>query len=213
MSKYVTMECPAFGVLRVIITDTEILFCAVDIAQMLGYKRPNNAIHDHCQDLRRVDIPTTSGMQTVNFITADEATRFAYECQMPNVGLFRIALRNAIDILTERFFSNEESDDDDEDEEDHSERIRREVEAISAEADAAIDDLEKVAAQVAVMKLCRKLIDWIYRYLEETCDLSFDDEDDEEPEEDQADESDVPGAEATERFMDALLTALYSMTK
>ena len=210
MVKYFTMECAAFGCLRVIVTDNEILFCANDIAQMLGYKRPNNAVHDHCFDLRRYDIPTTSGVQTVNFITADEAVCFAYDCNLPNAELFRVALYTAIVTITKEFFTNELDDESDEDED--KDRARKEYEAVVAEAEADLEEIEQAAGQLAVMKLCFALIEWVYQYIEENCKM-ISDECADELNNEQEDEDDASGVTEKERFMDALLTAVYSMAR
>lgn len=39
----------AFGEVRTVEVDGKILFCGKDIAEMLGYKRPADAITAHCK--------------------------------------------------------------------------------------------------------------------------------------------------------------------
>lgn len=54
-----------FNDLRTIKTeDGEILFCGVDVARMLGYKRPSDAISQHCKHSVKHRVPCKSGSYT-----------------------------------------------------------------------------------------------------------------------------------------------------
>jgi Prophage antirepressor len=63
--KYQSEEESAFNEIRTIEQeDGKILFCASDVAKMLGYSRPNDAINDHCRHTSKHRIPCKSGSYT-----------------------------------------------------------------------------------------------------------------------------------------------------
>lgn len=58
-----------FGNLRTLEKDGEILFCASDVANSLGYVRPADAISAHCRSTVKHSIATNQGNTTaMNFI-------------------------------------------------------------------------------------------------------------------------------------------------
>lgn len=201
MANFVELTCDKYGLLRAIVTDTDILFCAVDIAQKLGYKRPENAVRAHCSDIVTIPIPTDGGIQPAYFITEDEAMYFVARCRLPGAAEFRPALRSAVKVLNERFFSDGEEDDEDapEDEDEPT--------------DDELDELEALAGEAGALELAHYLIAFIFHYISDKYGFDFTEED-EAPAPDQAvedEKSDEPSPEETERFMDTLMMALSSM--
>ena len=60
-----------FGEVRTAGTAQEPIFCAADICRALGYNNGRDAISRHCDegDVVKHDTPTTSGVQTMTFVT------------------------------------------------------------------------------------------------------------------------------------------------
>lgn len=60
-----------FGEVRTAGTSQEPIFCAADICRALGYNNGRDAISRHCDegDVVKHDTPTTSGVQTMTFVT------------------------------------------------------------------------------------------------------------------------------------------------
>ena len=60
-----------FGSIRTAGTAQEPIFCAADICRALGYNNGRDAISRHCDegDVVKHDTPTTSGVQTMTFVT------------------------------------------------------------------------------------------------------------------------------------------------
>ena len=60
-----------FGEIRTAGTAQEPIFCAADICRALGYNNGRDAISRHCDegDVVKHDTPTTSGVQTMTFVT------------------------------------------------------------------------------------------------------------------------------------------------
>lgn len=200
-----TLFSKEYGALRTVITDNDILFCAIDIARMLGYKRPDKAISNSCMNIRLYKFPTTGGDQYIRFITDDEAIRLARRCTLPGSDRFCDALYSAIAILEDCYFSDDNEDnepatfdfeDPDSDDSEHDE-----------EEDGDLDDLEDMSdlsVMVVVLSLIKKTLDFFKRYLSEEYDVDPDDIDDEEA------DADDEATERTNHFMDALMTALYN---
>lgn len=196
MANFVELTSDKYGLLRAIVTDTDILFCAVDIAQKLGYKRPENAVRAHCSDIVTIPIPTDGGIQPAYFITEDEAMYFVARCRLPGAAEFRPALRSAVKALNERFFSDDEEDAD-------------EDELIDDE----LDELEALAGEAGALELAHNLIEFIFHYISDRYGIDFTEEDGAPVpvEADDDEKDDGPSEEETTRFMDALMMALSSM--
>lgn len=199
MANFVELTSDKYGLLRAIVTDTDILFCAVDIAQKLGYKRPENAVRAHCTDIVTIPIPTDGGIQPACFITEDEAMYFVARCRLPGAAEFRPALRSAVKALNERFFSDDEDVPEDEDEDEL--------------IDDELDELEALAGEVGALELAHNLIEFIFHYISDRYGIDFTEEDGAPApgEADDDEKDDGPSEEETNRFMDALMMALSSM--
>lgn len=72
-----------FGQIRVIQEKGKCLFCGLDIAKALGYKRPADAVTAHCKGsvIRRV--PTSGGEQPIKFIPEGDVYRLIVQSKLP----------------------------------------------------------------------------------------------------------------------------------
>ena len=77
------LESETFGIIRAVHDDEGVLLCASDIARALGYKKPNNAVHDHCPNVTKLDFPTNGGVQVMSFITPGAAWCFCHYSNRP----------------------------------------------------------------------------------------------------------------------------------
>ena len=140
-----TLFSKEYGALRTVITDNDILFCAIDIARMLGYKRPDKAVADNCMNIRLYKIPTTGGDQYIRFITDDEAIRLARRCTLPGADRFCDALYSAIRTLEESYFANDDEADEELGDYDFEEPDSDDVEYGSDEDYDEEDDLDDMS--------------------------------------------------------------------
>lgn len=88
MNELKIFEHPKFGKIRTITEDGKTLFCGVDAARALGYKNPNDALTRHCRGGVKRDTPTSSGIQTMNFITEGDLCRLAAKSELPGANEF-----------------------------------------------------------------------------------------------------------------------------
>lgn len=88
MNELKIFEHPRFGKIRTIVEDGKTLFCGVDSARALGYKNPNDALTRHCRGGVKRDTPTSSGIQTMNFITEGDLCRLAARSELPGANEF-----------------------------------------------------------------------------------------------------------------------------
>lgn len=63
------------GELRTVLIDNEIHFVGIDVAKMLEYAKPSQAVIDHCKGIRKLGIPSEGGMQQTNCITQGDVLR------------------------------------------------------------------------------------------------------------------------------------------
>lgn len=72
-----------FGQIRVIQENGKCLFCGLDVAKALGYKRPADAVTAHCKGsvIRRV--PTSGGEQPIKFIPEGDVYRLIVQSKLP----------------------------------------------------------------------------------------------------------------------------------
>ncbi|MCP3925536.1 MAG: hypothetical protein GY714_23450 [Desulfobacterales bacterium] len=74
-----------FGKVRTVLIDDKVMFVANDVAKALGYKKPNNAINDHCRYTLKQGIPhPQSKTKTIDVIVIPEGdvVRLAAKCQL-----------------------------------------------------------------------------------------------------------------------------------
>lgn len=79
-----------FNDFRTVEIDGEIWFVGNDVAQLLGYKRPNEAIRQHCKEKGTVKhrIPTKSGEQEMLLINEANVYRLIVKSQLPSAERF-----------------------------------------------------------------------------------------------------------------------------
>lgn len=116
MKNYVFLESEKYGVIRAIHTDDGLLLCASDVARALGYKKPSNAVRDHCINVVKREFPTNGGAQLMSFITEAEAWCFCSLCNRPGAEelteyLFDVAIPFASQRLAGVTVENDEPDD------------------------------------------------------------------------------------------------------
>lgn len=79
-----------FGQIRTVIgNNNKPLFVANDIAKALGYTNPRKALADHCKGVTKRDTPTTSGVQSVSYITESDVYRLVMRSKLPQAEQFQ----------------------------------------------------------------------------------------------------------------------------
>jgi len=66
----------------------EPLFCAADVARVLGYERPTKAVNDHCKGVLKRDTLTKGGKQQLNFIPERDLYRLVMHSRLPEAEAF-----------------------------------------------------------------------------------------------------------------------------
>lgn len=76
--------------IRTIEIDGEIWFVGADVARILGYAKPNNAISTHCKErgTLKQGIPTSSGVQNMTLINEANVYRLIIKSQLPTAERF-----------------------------------------------------------------------------------------------------------------------------
>lgn len=77
-----------FGELRTIEEGDKIYFVASDVAKMLGYAKPNNAVSAHCKGTLKRGIPTGGGVQQMNVIPEGDLYRLIVNSELPSAEKF-----------------------------------------------------------------------------------------------------------------------------
>lgn len=87
MSNLAIFENSEFGKVRTLIeNDGTVLFCASDVATILGYTRPNDAVNDHCRSTvkRRTPHPQSKDkFIDINFIPESDVYRLIIRSKLP----------------------------------------------------------------------------------------------------------------------------------
>ena len=78
----------SFGQVRVINEDNP-LFCATDVASILGYSKPRNAISTHCKGALKRGTPTSGGMQDLLYIPESDVYRLVMRSKLPEAEGFQ----------------------------------------------------------------------------------------------------------------------------
>lgn len=87
-------QSPVFGQIRVTVIDDKPMFVAKDVAAMLGYAKPANAITDHCKGVIVLMTPTHNQygavvMQNVKFIPESDVYRLIMRSKLPEAEQFQ----------------------------------------------------------------------------------------------------------------------------
>lgn len=77
-----------FGEIRTVLINEKPHFVGVDIAKALGYKRPTNAINQHCKGTLKQGILTKGGTQEMNVITEGDIYRLIVKSELPSAEKF-----------------------------------------------------------------------------------------------------------------------------
>lgn len=85
MEKFQSEE---FGTLRTVDEDGKTLFCGADVAKALGYKNARDALGKHCKGVAKRDTPTSSGIQSMSFITEGDVYRLITHSKLPTAERF-----------------------------------------------------------------------------------------------------------------------------
>lgn len=88
--KYQSPEEQILSEIKTVEIDGEIWFVGADIARALGYKRPSEAIRQHCKEKGTVKdrIPTDGGMQDALLINEPNVYRLIIKSQLPTAETF-----------------------------------------------------------------------------------------------------------------------------
>jgi anti-repressor protein len=74
---------PEYGDIEILTQDNEELFAATNLAQILNYTNPHEAIRTHCLRARSISVLTAGGMQTKNFIPESDVWRLVIRSNLP----------------------------------------------------------------------------------------------------------------------------------
>lgn len=75
---------PEFGEVRTITEENgTILFCATDVAKILGYSNPRKAIIDHCKGVTKRYTLTKGGKQEISYIFEPDLYRLIAKSKLP----------------------------------------------------------------------------------------------------------------------------------
>lgn len=77
-----------FGSLRTVGVNGKVMFIASDVAKMLGYVRPADAITAHCKGSAKHRVPTNGGMQEVKIIPEGDVYRLIVHSKLPQAEKF-----------------------------------------------------------------------------------------------------------------------------
>lgn len=77
-----------FGQMRTITENGNTLFCGSDVAKALGYTNAPDALTRHCRGIVKRDTPTSSGVQTMSFITEGDVYRLITHSKLPTAEKF-----------------------------------------------------------------------------------------------------------------------------
>lgn len=73
---------PEFGTIRTLTIDDKTLFCANDVAKVLGYARPADAISAHCKGSVKHRVLTNGGPQLMTFIPESDLYRLTFKSKL-----------------------------------------------------------------------------------------------------------------------------------
>lgn len=91
MNKFQIFNSAEFGEIRTIIEDGKILFCGSDAAKALGYKKPANAVTDHCRYTLKRSIPHPQNPDKqleMLFISEGDLYRLIAKSELPGADRF-----------------------------------------------------------------------------------------------------------------------------
>lgn len=72
-----------FGQVRIVDNEGQPYFVAADVANVLGYTNPRDAINRHCKGVVKHDIPSNSGVQEYSIIPESDVYRLIIRSKLP----------------------------------------------------------------------------------------------------------------------------------
>ena len=88
MNEVKIFESKEFGKVRTIEIDGTPWFVAKDIAEILGYGNPRDAVQKHCKGVAKRDTPTSSGVQQISYINEGDMYRLIMKSKLPSAERF-----------------------------------------------------------------------------------------------------------------------------
>lgn len=91
MNKLQIFESPKFGKIRTITEDGQTLFSGLDVANVLGYKNPHDALNRHCRWVVKRDLPhpqSPAKKMEMSFIPEGDLYRLAAKSELPGASEF-----------------------------------------------------------------------------------------------------------------------------
>ena len=91
MNELQVFNNPGFGEIRTIEEDGKVLFCGSDVARALGFKKPNDAIAQHCRYTVKRGIPHPQSPNKniqINFIPEGDLYRLIANSKLPTAQKF-----------------------------------------------------------------------------------------------------------------------------
>lgn len=87
-NKIIPFTRDEFGTIRTVEQDGKVMFCGKDVATALGYANTRKALIDHCKGVTKRDTPTSSGVQSMSFITEGDLYRLIASSKLPSAQKF-----------------------------------------------------------------------------------------------------------------------------
>ena len=81
-------EDAEFGRVRIVKDGDRFLFAARDVAKALGYKRPADAVKQHCKGVGVLPTPSAGGVQETKFIPEGDVYRLIIRSKLPSAQRF-----------------------------------------------------------------------------------------------------------------------------
>ena len=81
-------EDAEFGKVRIVRDGDRFLFAARDVAKALGYKRPADAVKQHCKGVGVLPTPSAGGIQETKFIPEGDVYRLIIRSKLPSAQRF-----------------------------------------------------------------------------------------------------------------------------
>ena len=81
-------EDAEFGKVRIVKDGDRFLFAARDVAKALGYKRPADAVKQHCKGVGVLPTPSAGGIQETKFIPEGDVYRLIIRSKLPSAQRF-----------------------------------------------------------------------------------------------------------------------------
>ncbi len=89
MNEVRIFEHDSFGQVRVINEENKPLFCAIDVAKILGYSNQSDAILRHCKGVVKRDTLTDGGIQKASYIPESDVYRLVMRSKLPEAERFQ----------------------------------------------------------------------------------------------------------------------------